>query len=77
MKKISVRASNGKYEVLCGRGVLRDDQRSVRATAVVGEVTSLPPPPIEVNIDRPFMMAIVDRQTKTLVFLGRVLEPRL
>jgi 3-dehydroquinate synthase len=29
MKKISVRASNGKYEVLCGRGVLRELPRVV------------------------------------------------
>jgi serpin B len=47
------------------------------ATAVVGVTTSLPPPPIEVNIDRPFIMAIVDHQTKALVFLGRILEPKL
>jgi serpin B len=47
------------------------------ATAVVGVPTSLPPPPIEVNVNRPFITAIVDHQTKTLVFLGRVLEPKL
>jgi serpin B len=47
------------------------------ATAVIAVPTSLPPPPIEVNIDRPFIMAIMDRPTKTVVFLGRILEPKL
>jgi serine protease inhibitor len=27
-------------------------------------------------VDRPYLTAIVDRQTKTLVFLGRTLEPK-
>ena len=29
------------------------------------------------KVDRPFITAIVDRPTKTLVFLGRILEPKL
>jgi serpin B len=33
-------------------------------------------PPVVMKVDRPFFMAIVDRQTKTLVFFGRVLEPK-
>jgi 3-dehydroquinate synthase len=32
MKKISVRAANGKYEVLCGRGVLRELRRVISRT---------------------------------------------
>jgi serpin B len=47
------------------------------ATAVIVVEESASPPPVEMNVDRPFITAIVDRQTKTLVFLGRILEPKL
>jgi len=33
--------------------------------------------PVVMRVDRPFFTAIVDRQTKALVFLGRILEPKL
>jgi serpin B len=52
------------------------------ATAVImnapisAEVGPPPPPPVKLTVDRPFITAIVDRQTKTLVFLGRILEPK-
>ncbi|WP_146655266.1 serpin family protein [Labilithrix luteola] len=47
------------------------------ATAVIGEKASADiDEPVAVNIDRPFITAIIDRQTKTLVFLGRILEPK-
>ena len=34
-----------------------------------------PTEPIEVTIDRPFLFAIRDTETGTLLFLGRVLNP--
>ncbi|MBX3187371.1 MAG: serpin family protein [Labilithrix sp.] len=47
------------------------------ATAVIGGTTSAPvDQPIVVNVDRPYLIAIVDRQTKTLLFVGRILEPK-
>ncbi|HVJ94984.1 MAG TPA: serpin family protein [Labilithrix sp.] len=46
------------------------------ATAVVARETSAPLDDVEMSVDRPFITAIVDRQTKTLVFLGRILEPK-
>jgi len=36
MKKISVRAANGNYEVLCGKGVLRE---LPRVASRIGEIT--------------------------------------
>jgi serpin B len=46
------------------------------ATAVIaGRLSAPADPPVEMKVDRPFITAIVDGQTKTLVFLGRVLEP--
>ena len=41
MKKISVRAANGKYDVLCGRGVLRELPRVVsriRQDNIIGQL---------------------------------------
>jgi serpin B len=57
------------------------DEGGTEAAAVttVGfEATSAPEPPktVIMNVDRPYIMAIVDRQTKTLLFLGRILEPK-
>lgn len=42
------------------------------ATSVTGSVTSLPP---TIRIDRPFLFAIRDRESNTLLFLGRVGDP--
>ena len=48
------------------------------ATAVVVSPASggAPPRIVRMVVDRPFILAIVDRETKTLLFLGRVLEPK-
>jgi serpin B len=47
------------------------------ATAVIVGATSAAPPeePLEVRVDRPFLFAIRDTVTGTLLFLGRVLDP--
>jgi serpin B len=39
--------------------------------------TAMPTEPLEVRIDRPFLFAIRDTQTGTLLFLGRVMDPSL
>jgi serine protease inhibitor len=37
---------------------------------------SPPPPPIEVNVDRPFVYAIQHAPSGVCLFLGRVTDPR-
>jgi len=56
-------------------GVNESGTEAAAATAVTVGVTSVPPPPIDVFIDRPFIFMIRDIQTKTFVFMGRVVDP--
>jgi serpin B len=48
------------------------------ATAIIMEVTSAMPeevPPVVIRFDRPFIFAIVNPETGTVLFLGRILNP--
>jgi serpin B len=48
---------------------------AVAATSVAGAVTWVPPDPIEVTLDRPFVLFIRDNPTGELLFAGRVADP--
>ncbi|MDY6989629.1 MAG: serpin family protein [Thermodesulfobacteriota bacterium] len=47
------------------------------ATAVIMKLTAMPKEPIVVSVDRPFIFMIRDIPTKTVLFMGRVLDPEV
>lgn len=60
------------------KGYVDVDERGTEAaaaTAVLVGATSVPLEPVVFRADRPFLFAIVDKQTNTLVFLGRLVAP--
>jgi serpin B len=57
-------------------GVDEEGTEAAAVTAVIGGITSAPAGEvIEMKVDRPFVFAIYDRPTNTILFLGRVLNP--
>lgn len=58
---------------------LRMDEEGTEAaaaTAIGIRTTSLPPPPMEFRVDRPYFIALRDRPTGTILFMGRIVDPR-
>jgi len=54
------------------------DEKGTEAAAVttIGiELTSMPPQPQVFTIDKPFVFAIRERTTNTLLFIGQVVNP--
>ena len=55
--------------------VNEEGTEAAAVTSVGVRATSVPPPPIPFIIDRPFFFAIRDDETKTVLFMGIVVEP--
>ena len=55
--------------------VNEEGAEAAAATSVAVGVTSVPPPPIPFTVDRPFFFAIRDNETKTVLFMGVVVDP--
>jgi serpin B len=56
--------------------VIKVEEGGIEAAAAAGVVGTTPPSiPPSFRVDRPFMLAIYDRPSETLLFLGRVLDP--
>ena len=55
--------------------VNEEGTEAAAATSVEVGVKSVPPPPISFSVDRPFFFAIRDNETKTVLFMGIVVEP--
>jgi len=45
------------------------------ATAVIVGTTAIPPPPVEISINHPFIFMIRNNSTGAILFFGRVLDP--
>mmetsp|Transcript_46608 Transcript_46608/g.112066 ORF Transcript_46608/g.112066 Transcript_46608/m.112066 type:complete len:375 (+) Transcript_46608:1218-2342(+) len=56
--------------------VNEEGTEAAAATAVV-MTRSLPPPPVHVTVDRPFLFAVHDKETDTLLCVSRVVDPEL
>ena len=62
------------------KAVMEVTEEGTVASAATGMqimTRSLPPPPMEIKFDRPFLMAVVHTPTGTPLFLGRVTDPRM
>ena len=58
---------------------LRMDEKGTEAAAATGVVvtlTSAPLPSLTINVDRPYFTVLRDRHTGSILFLGRVVDPR-
>lgn len=57
--------------------VLEVDERGTVAAAVttIGVVTSLPPPPLKLTVDRPYMLVLRDLPTGSVLFVALVADP--
>ena len=56
-------------------GVDEEGTEAAAATAVVMMESAMPAEPLEMRVDRPFLFLIQERETGSVLFLGRVLNP--
>lgn len=56
-------------------GVDEEGTEAAAATAVLMKLTAAPMDPLQLTVDRPFLFAIRDHQTNSILFMGRVVSP--
>ena len=56
--------------------VNEEGTQAAAATAVVVGIESVAPPRLRVRVDHPFLFALRDSKSGTVLFLGRMVEPR-
>ena len=55
--------------------VTEEGTEAAAATAAIARTRSMPPQPVILNFDRPFLMVIMHMPTKTPLFLAKVVDP--
>jgi len=65
--------SNVRHKAVCE--VNEEGTVAAAATSVTMGITSAPPPPFSMKVDRPFFFAIRDNQTGVILFMGSVTNP--
>ncbi|NWI08794.1 ZPI inhibitor, partial [Crypturellus soui] len=66
---------NIKVSQVIQKAVIEVDEKGTEATAATGsEVTAFSVPPV-IKVDRPFLFMIFEETFKTLLFMGRVVDP--
>jgi serpin B len=63
------------FSAMIGKKELEEGTEAAAATGVVVGVTSIAPPPPTFKADHPFVFFIRDNATRSILFLGRVLNP--
>ena len=56
--------------------VNEEGTEAAAVTSIGIRATSIPAPPFEMKVDRPFFCVIRDNQTGTILFMGSILEPK-
>lgn len=56
--------------------VNEEGTEAAAATSVGIVATSVPPPPFQMTVDRPFFCAIRDNKTGTILFMGSIVDPQ-
>ncbi len=74
---------DGKRDLFIGfvahKALVRTDEEGTEAaaaTAVGMRLSAAPLNPVVVNVDRPFLFLVRDTKTGTILFVGRVMDPR-
>ncbi len=78
---MSTEVKSLKIDEVVHKAVLKVDEQGAEAAAATGVVigvrSALPPREVrKFTVDQPFLVAIVDKPTQAILFLGRVREPK-